>query len=171
MESRDRLRTSNAVYVSRTMTARDEEEAEPRGRRWWLVIAPIAVAALAATFILPAARHEWAVSIFRQPTPYTALSFSRPSALPREIATGKPLSISFVIDNQESRTLQYRYVVSESSPGVSGTLARATRSVEAGRRSTVHVVVRPTCLVSPCRIQVSLPGNPETIDFLTTVEA
>ncbi len=152
------------------MTARVEKE-EPRGLRWWLVIAPIAGVALAASLILPAGRHEWALSIFRQPTPYTALSFDRAWALPTVIATGKPLSVTFVINNQEGRTLLYRYVVTETSPGLSATLVQATTSIEAGRSSTVKVVIRPTCLASPCRIQVSLPGKPEKIDFLTTVGA
>jgi hypothetical protein len=170
VESRSRRRPSNTVAVSRTVTARAEAR-EPTGPRWWLVIAPLAVLVLAATLILPAGRHEWALSIFKQPTPYTALSFDKSWAMPTTVVRGNPLPISFVIDNKEGRTVQYRYVVSESSPGVSGTLAHSTKKVEAGRSSTVHMVIRPTCLVSPCRIQVSLPGNSESIDFLTAVKA
>jgi hypothetical protein len=30
----------------------------------------------------------------------------------------------------------------------------------------VSTTVRPTCMTSPCKVRVSLPGYPETIDFL-----
>lgn len=171
MESGSPRSASNATYISRTLTARPAEVEEPRGRRWWPVILPVVVVALAATLILPATRHEWTLSIFRQPTPYTALSFSKAWALPDTVVTGRPLAISFVIDNQEGRTLQYRYVVTETSSDTSAVLAHSTKKVAAGQSSTVRVAIRPTCFLSPCRIQVSLPGHPETIDFLATVGA
>lgn len=141
-------------------------------RRWWPVLGPIAAIALAVSLLLPAGRHQWALSIFRQPTRYTALSFNDAWELPATANRGSPIPISFTIGNQQGRTLTYRYVVTESDPAnFSQTMATAARTLEPGRRWTVAIAVKPTCGPSPCRIQVSVPGHPERIDFLVILKA
>lgn len=137
--------------------------------RWWPVLGPIALAAVGASLITPAGRHQWALSIFRQRTPYTALSFNNPAALPTIAAANKPIPISFDIVNDEGRTINYRYVLSEWSAGKAKTLQMASKVVASGATWTVPTIVRPTCPDSPCRMEVSLPGHPETIDFLLTI--
>jgi hypothetical protein len=156
--------------VSNTVTA-EVERAEPTGRRWWPFLVPLVVIGLAVSFVIPSARHQWALSVFRQPTRYTALSFNGSWKLPSAVVAYQPVRISFVIDNQEGRTQAYRYVITQTSAGLTSTLAESARTVEVGRSGAVSTVIRPTCLVSPCRIQVSLPGHPETVYFLATVKA
>lgn len=141
-------------------------------RRWWPVLAPIALIALVASLLLPAGRHQWALSVFRQPAKYTALSFNDAWELPASANRGSPIPISFTIGNQEGRTLSYTYVVSESDQAnFSQTMATAARTLEPGRTWTVTLDVRPTCGPSPCRIQVSVPGHPEHVDFLVILKA
>ena len=156
--------------VSNTVTARIDYK-EPPGRRWWIVAVPLIMLLLAISLIDPSARHQWALSLFRQPTPYTALSFGSAWALPKAIVPNEPIPVSFVITNQQGHDETYRYVIRQSSAGLSTTLGSATKNVHAGHSWTVSTVIRPTCLISPCRIQVSLPGHPEIIDFLAAVKA
>lgn len=141
-------------------------------RRWWPVLGAAGAIAIAVSVALPAGRHQWALSVFRQPTLYTALSFNNASELPTTVHEGSPIAISFTIGNQEGRTLTYRYVLSESDPvNLSQPLATVARTVGPGRTWTVSTDVRLTCsLVPPCRVQVSVPGHPEHIDFLVTLK-
>jgi hypothetical protein len=136
------------------------------------VLGPIAAIALAVSLLLPAGRHQWVLSIFRQPTRYTALSFNDAWELPTTAIRGSPIPISFTIGNQQGRTLTYRYVVIESDPvNLSQTMATATRVLGPGRTWTVSIEVKATCsLVPPCRIQVSVPGHQSHIDFLVTLK-
>jgi hypothetical protein len=156
--------------VSNTVTA-EVMEAEPAGRRWWVFLGPLALVALTLSFVIPSVRHQWALSVFRQPTQYTALSFNKASELPSGVITYEKIKISFVINNQEGETEHYRYVITQTSAGLSSTLGKSAKTVAPGRSWTVSTVIRPTCLVSPCRVEVSLPGHPETIDFLAAVKA
>lgn len=155
---------------SNTVTAPEEYD-EPQGRRWWVIVVPVVALVLAASLLIPSSRRQWTLSIFRQPTPYTALSFSKAWALPTAVVTNEPITLSFVIINQEGQNITYHYIIRQDSAGLSTTLGRSANTVAAGHSWTVSTVIRPTCLVSPCRIQVSLPGHPETIDFLAAVKA
>jgi hypothetical protein len=146
----------------------------PRERRWWIFVAPVVLIAVGISLLLPAGRHQWALSLFRQPTNYTALSFDRAWALPSRAAKNAPLSISFDIANHEGRAVRYRYVVSETSAGEAGTyqaLGESARTVASGGTWSVSTSIRLSCTRSPCRVEVALPGHPETIDFLLTVTA
>ena len=136
------------------------------------MLGPIAAIALAVSLVLPASRHQWVLSIFRQPARYTALSFSDAWELPSTAISGSRIPVSFTIGNQEGRTLTYQYVVSESDPAnFSQTMATATRTLEPGRTWTVSLDVKATCsLVPPCRIEVSVAGHPERIDLLVTLK-
>jgi hypothetical protein len=118
---------------------------------------------------VPGIRHQWALSLFRQPTDYTALAFNNASALPATAVRDEPVSISFSIANHEGRAISYRYVLTETASGPPTTLQQSSRLVETGGTWTVATSVRPSCPGSRCRIQVSLPGHPETIDFLVTL--
>jgi hypothetical protein len=160
----------DAALVSNTVTA-EVVHAEPAGRRWWPFVVPVVVVGIAVSFVIPSGRHQWALSVFRQPARYTALWFNSAWKLPASVVTYQPTHISFVIDNQQGRTEDYRYLVTQTSAGLTSTLRKSATTVAAGRSRTVSAVIRPTCLVSPCRIEVSLPGHPETIDFLASVTA
>jgi len=142
------------------------------GRRWWPVLGPFAAIALVISLLLPGSRHQWALSIFRQPARYTALSFNEAWELPATANRGSKIPISFTIGNQEGRTLTYRYVVTESDPlNLSQSMATAARTLGPGSAWTVSIDVKATCsLVPPCRIQVSVPGHHGRIDFLVTLK-
>ena len=136
--------------------------------RWPTVVAVTAVL-IAISLLLPGGRHQWAVSLFRQPTRYTVLAFSDPANLPNRAGLGKSLTVAFTISNYEGRAVTYSYVLSEDSRGAHEVLGASARSVAAGRTAAVVTTVRPSCRTSPCRIEVSLPGHPETIDFLVSL--
>jgi len=127
---------------------------------------------VAVSLLLPAGRHQWALSIFRQPAHYTVLAFKDASGLPTTGISGSAIPVSFTVGNQEGRTLTYRYVVREADPlDFSATMATAARRLGPGRTWTVSVDVKLRCsLVPPCRIQVSVPGHPERIDFLVILK-
>ena len=143
----------------------------PRERRWWPVVAPLAVIAIAASLILPAGRHQWALSLFRQPTYYTSLSFGGAWDLPSTAARGAPLTFSFSVGNHEGQAVTYRYLISEDSAGKGDIVKQSTKIVAPGGTWTVSTTVRAVCTGSPCWVQVSLPGHPEKIDFLVTLTA
>lgn len=144
---------------------------EREARRWWPIVTPLAALVIGISLLLPAVRHQWALSIFRQPSRYTALSFNKAWALPSEARRGKPIPVSFTVGNQEERPELYRYVLSESAGRFSKKIGENRRIVAGGDTWTVTTVVRPTCGRSPCRIEVSLPGHREVIDFLITLRA
>lgn len=149
--------------------SREGRENEPPTRRWWPVLLPLALVIIAASVYLPSGRHQWALSLIRQPTSYTVLAFSKATDLPAQAVISKPITVSFAIGNQEGRTENYRYVLTQSPSRTSSVLGESTRSVAAGATWNVRTTVRPSCSSSPCRIQVSLPGHPEKIDFLVSL--
>jgi len=149
----------------------DRSTEHAQDRRWWPVVAPLAFMAIAASLILPAGRHQWALSLFRQPTYYTSLSFDSAWSLPASATRGAPLSFSFSVGNHEGRAVTYRYLISEGPAGKGQTVGQSTKIVAAGATWTVSTTVPATCTGSPCRVQVSLPGHPEMIDFLVTLTA
>ena len=149
----------------------------PPGRtRWcWRVLAGAAGLASAISLLVPAGRHQWALSLLRQPTRYTVLYFDRATVLQDRVSLGQPVDFAFTVGNREGRALRYRYVISAYPLGSGGgrplQLAESAKLVPAGSNWSVSVTVRPRCGGSPCRIQVALPGHPETIDFLPTLAA
>lgn len=142
-----------------------------RKRRWWAVVAALVLVAIGVSLALPAGRHQWAISLFRQPTYYTSLSFDKAGALPSTAAIGAPVRFSFSVGNHEGRAVSYRYVISEAPAAKGHSVEQATKVVPRGTTWTVSLAVPLKCSSSPCRVQVSLPGHPETIDFLVTLTA
>lgn len=171
----DRLNTdAKPVNAVRPRPAPDRSDRQALRRRTRsqhrgpTVVAVTAVL-VAVSLILPGGRHQWAVSLFRQPTRYTVLAFTDPANLPDRARPGESLTVAFTISNYEGRALTYRYVLSEDSRGDHKVLGTSARSLAAGRTAAVVITVRPSCRTSPCRIEVSLPDHPETIDFLVSL--
>jgi hypothetical protein len=133
-------------------------------------VAPLAVVAIAFSLLWPIGRHQWALSIFRQPTPDTALFFDKAWALPTTAIISAPMPISFTIENDEGRAVKYRYVLSISGGGHSHVLKQSARTVDTGEAWNVSAIIRPVCNTLHCRIEVSLTGHPEVIDFLLTLK-
>ena len=147
-------------------TAPRDQQDEVKPRRWWPVVTPIAVVVIAVSLLLPAGRHQWALSLFRQPTPYTILAFNNPSTLPVTTRKNDPVEFGFRVGNQEGRSVRYRYVLSVMKNGHSRILGKSSKTVAAGATWTVAATIRPACGSTECRIEVSLPGHPETIYFI-----
>ncbi len=138
--------------------------------RWWLLaLGGLIVAAVTVSLIIPASRHQWAISIVRQPTNYTTLYFDNPATLPTTAEVNKPIGFSFTVVNHEGRALHYQYVVSSKGQNGAVTVQRSTRFIPAGASSSISTSVSPTSPGKNSRIVVSLPGHAETIDFLVAV--
>jgi D-inositol-3-phosphate glycosyltransferase len=141
-------------------------------RRWrWPAVIGLAALAAASSLLFPAARHQWAVSLARQPARYTALFFDHAGALPSRLPAHQPVRLSFTIENHEGRAEQYTYRLTTGSGRGQLTLGESTRAVPAGASWTVSARIRPECGGPSCRVRVSLPGHPETIDVLLTPAA
>jgi hypothetical protein len=141
-------------------------------RRWWPAAVIATVIAISVTFLVPAGRHQWAISIFRQPTHYTALAIKYAWLLPSTKPLYSRVPLFFTVSNQQGEPLRYRYVVRELDPlGNVRQLGSGAKTVAAGATWTVDTSVRPSCSLSPCEIQITLPGHPETADFLLTLTA
>ena len=164
------LTGSSSMPLSRTDQASPtDQEGEPPSRRWWPVLLPLALAVIAVSVYLPSSRHQWALSLIRQPTLYTVLAFNRATSLPTQSVINQPITVSFAIGNREGRTTNYRYVLTQNPSQTASVLGHSTKSVASGATWNVTTTIRPSCQASPCRIQVSLPGHPEKIDFLVSL--
>jgi hypothetical protein len=148
-----------------------EDRGRSRHRRWWPALTPLAVVAIALSLLSPTGRHQWDLSLFRQPTDSTALFFNEAWALPKTAVARAPLTVSFTIGNDEGRTVKYRYVLSVRGGGRTRVFGQSARTVAAGTTWRVATVIRPVCRTSHCQVEVSLPGYPETIYFLITLKA
>lgn len=157
---------SGSVPSGRTGQAK-----EPPTRRWWPVLLPVVLLVIAVSVVMPSVRHQWALSLVRQPTPYTILAFNHATALPAQAVINQPITVSFAIGNRQGQTVNYRYVLTQSPSQTTSVLGQSTKSVAAGAVWNVTATIRPSCQASPCRIQVSLPGHPEKIDFLVSLRA
>jgi hypothetical protein len=137
-----------------------------RLRPWWAV--GVGSILLAGSLLTPQGRHEWSVSLFRQPSAITTLSFADPSALPAEWTCGRTLPVQFVVENRQGRTADLHYVVTqEDDLGARAAAMRAqgTLTVADGTAAPVTVQVRPDCPATSSRIRVSVVGHPQTIFF------
>ncbi len=135
-------------------------------RRLWPVVAPLAVAAVAVSLVLPGSRHQWAESIIQQPEPYSAVSFVAPSKLPTTVASGQSLQFTFTVENHESKRVRYPYfLIASPSSNTDGIVGGGSVVVPAGESRNVKVSVDPKCTDSPCRLSVGLAGDGVAVDF------
>lgn len=156
---------------SRHEDSRDPEHKQPRWDLWLYGTVVVTLLVVAVTWLSPRVRHEWALSLGRQNTPYTQLGFNSAVALPTTAVRGKDIPISFVITNDEGKQVSYRYVVASGSGTKLESLSSATSVVAAGASWDVNTTVVPKCATSACRVQVSLPQQAESIDFMFTYQA
>jgi hypothetical protein len=144
----------------------------PGWLRWPPAIAATAAILLGVSVLVPAGRHQWELSLFRQPARYTALGFKYAWLLPSTSTVRARIPVFFTISNEEGRTVRYRYELRQVDPlGNSQTLSTGTSVVASGASGTVDTSARPYCSLSPCSVEVVLPGYPETIDFLVVLKA
>ena len=158
---------------SMSHTEFNEESVDPQDEqpRWdlWLYGAGFVTAILVvASLLSPWVRHEWALSLERQNTPYTQLGFNSAVALPVTAVRGKGIPISFAITNDEGKQETYQYVVASGSSTKLKSLGSATKVVAKGASWDVNITVVPKCAASDCRVQVALPRQDESINFMFT---
>ncbi len=149
--------------------ARSMPRGESTGHRWWPWVAGIVAIGVGVSLLFPGARHQWALSVVRQPTPYTTLSFVHSVSLPRAVPADGNVSFSFTVANNEGRDMTYHYVVSSADPTANeatAILQRGTLHLAPGHKAAASAEVRPVCSTSTCRVVVSLEGQSESIDFL-----
>lgn len=138
----------------------------PRWDFWLLGTGLLAIAFAAASYLSPWARHQWALSVERQPAHYTQLGFTNAAALPTTGIRGAGIPVTFIITNNEGRQISYRYVVASGSGTTLTALSSETKVLVAGDSWAVGIVVVPKCAAASCRVQVSLPEQKESIDFI-----
>ena len=140
----------------------------PRWDLWLLGTGLLAIALAVASFLSPWVRHEWTLSVQREPTANTGLGFTNAASLPITGVRGKGIPVSFVITNDEGRQVSYRYVVASGSETKLTAISSGTTVLAAGKSWSVAIVVVPKCDTPFCRVQVSLPEQNEQIDFMLT---
>jgi hypothetical protein len=156
---------SHTGFYEESETSQDEQ---PRWEFWLYGAGFVAAVLVVASLLSPWVRHEWALSLGRQNTPYTQLAFNRAAALPVNAVRGKGIPISFAITNDEGKKVAYQYVMASGSGTKLESLSSATKVVAMGASWDVNITVVPMCAESACRIQVSLPEQGESIDFMFT---
>jgi hypothetical protein len=141
----------------------------PRGKvRWGLVIG-IVLAIIAVIGVLSAFsqqfRHQVAISVVRQTTPYTQLYFANPTKLPSELRVDKKNIVDFAIENDEGRVYRYAYTVTVEDSKSHVVTTNNTVTVGDGDSATRQIVVTPKDRKSKYLITVSLAGINQSIHF------
>ena len=150
--------------------SRSVDDQATGARRWWPTLATLLVIGVGLSLLVPAGRRQWAISIIRQPTPFTALYFDHPTALPSTVTNGQRVNFMFSIANHEENPLNYPYTVVVSPSNGQSVPTTRTAFVAPGKSRSLAVTVEVACSASPCRVQVSLPDQRQSIDFRVAVE-
>ena len=127
-----------------------------------ILILIAAAAALSKQF-----RHQLALSIVRQPAPYTQLYFPHPGTLPGKLKADRKNTFKFAIVNDENRTVRYTYIVLLDG-SKSRHVRTATVTVSNGQTVTPSVTVVPKERKSRYQISVTLKGMNQSIHFYGT---
>ncbi len=153
-------------YVPPDEDAQVSRPEPPRWDFWLLGTGLLAIAIAVTSFMSPWVRHQWTLSVQRQPTPYTQLGFTNAAGLPTTGVRGEGIPVSFTITNDEGRQISYRYVVASGSGTTLTALNSGTIPLAPKASWNVGIFVVPKCAAASCRIQVSLPDQDESIDFI-----
>ena len=112
-------------------------------------------------------RHQLALSIVRQPTPYTQLYFPHPGTLPGKLKVDRKNTFQFAIVNDENLAVRYTYIVLFDD-SKSRRVSTATVTVSNGQTVTPSVTVIPRERKSRYQISVTLKGMNQSIHFYGT---
>jgi Protein of unknown function (DUF1616) len=129
-----------------------------------LVVLLLLVAAIGAAFPRQI-KHQWELSVVRQPTPYTQLYFTAPASIPSVLAAGQQNTFDFTIENDEGRAYRYTYVVTLEDSRARQQVSKETVMVNSGERVTRAVTVVPTDKESRYLVSVVIPTLNQSIHF------
>ena len=133
-------------------------------RRWWLLVATVAMLALLVVLAGPAwIRREIRLSVTCQPTRYTELYFTQPTKLPARLPVRESVPVRFTIANHEGTANHYRYGVITSAPRVPPLALHGDATVRAGAAVNVVVPVKATRPGLAYTVTVRLPDLRESI--------
>jgi hypothetical protein len=133
------------------------------------IAAVLAVVGLTAfAWRSPAVRRQISLSVTRQPTPFTELSFMDHTNLPAFLSTSYTNEFAFTIGNHEGKAVSYPYVVTAKSSHGTTALATGTVNVDSGRSVRVPVSFLAPEPATQYVITVQLSGRPQLLHFAAT---
>lgn len=110
-------------------------------------------------------RHQLALSIVRQPTPYTQLYFDHPVTLSDNLKVDAKNTFEFTIENDENRTYRYTYSVTLDDSRSHLVVTTQTVTIDNGVSVTRPVTVVPKDRKSKYLISITLEGMNQSIHF------
>jgi len=125
----------------------------------------IGIAGVLAICFPAQVKHQLEISVFRQPTPYTQLFFSNPTALPKKLEVGHQNKFSFTVVNDQGNSKAYRYTVTVTGGKLQKAAGAGTFTLGDGQSITRTVGVVPTSRGAQYLIKVALSGTADVIQF------
>ena len=152
------------IEITNTSTPRRPKE--KRGRAV-VVVVLCSVALIAGLFTAFPKQfmHQIEISLIRQPTPYTQLFFSHPTALQARLHVDRPNKFAFTIINDEGRSELFNYSVMVSTAKSVNVTRRGSLTIRNGGSVTRLVAVVPRSRKSRYLITVVLDANGQSIHF------
>jgi len=125
----------------------------------------IGIAGALAVFFPAQVKHQLEISVFRQPTPYTQLFFSNPTALPEKLEVGHPNKFSFTVVNDQGSSEAYRYTVTVTGGKLQRAASAGTFTLNDGQSVTRTSEIVPMSRGAKYLIKVTLSGTTDFIQF------
>jgi hypothetical protein len=142
---------------------RVSESDPPSKRRWWLAATIVLVsAALVGGLALAFPKefkHQLEISVVRQPTPYTQLFFSDPSALPQRLHVKRVNTFAITIINDQGRSELYHYTVTMAGAGSRKVVGTGSVVIGDSSSATRTIGVKPKSRKSRYLVTVVLSGD------------
>lgn len=123
------------------------------------------LAAAVASMLSKSLRHQIALSIVRQPTPYTQLYFSHAGTLPEQLKIDQKNTFDFTIANDESRAYRYTYTVTLDDSRSHSVVSTETVTIDDGGDVTRPVTVVPKDHKAKYLVTIALEGMNQSIHF------
>lgn len=128
-------------------------------------LAVILILIAAAALVSKQVRHQLALSIVRQPTPYTQLYFSHIAMLSGKLSVDQKNTFDFTIVNDENRVYSYTYTVSADDSKTHLVASREVVTIDSGSSVTRAVTIVPKDRKAKYLITVTLEGMNQSIHF------
>lgn len=160
-----------AVILSRPDDRQSQISAsQPPNKHTWrlaltVILAVIGVIGAFAVGFPTQLKHQLAISIVRQPTPYTQLFFSDPAALPKELKTDRTNKFAFTLINDEGRPETYDYIVTMTGAKSSEVVGMGSLTVRNNGQFTKTVGIKPKNKKTRYLIKVTLSDSVDFIQF------